>query len=95
MQAGIQLACNLVAALGSVAYFLLRNSMRKDESEPSATSTIPRLWALKILLRPTLPIFIESAVRNAFCIWLVATIVSMGNVYATAWGIFGTIRWAS
>jgi len=37
--------------------------------------------------------FAESALRNAFYLWLVSGIVAMGSDYATAWGVFNTIRW--
>ncbi|QQK42133.1 transmembrane protein, putative [Penicillium digitatum] len=37
--------------------------------------------------------FVVSAVRNALYLWLVAGIVTMSADYATAWGIFTTIRW--
>lgn len=93
LQAAIQLACNLAAALGGLAYFLLRNSVRKTQREQSAASTAPSLWALKILVRPAIPTLVESAVRNTLYLWLVTTIVSLGTVYATAWGVFNTIRW--
>jgi hypothetical protein len=42
--------------------------------------------------RPDLITFLESAIRNAIYLWLVAGIVSMGQGYATAWGVFNTIR---
>ncbi|KJZ75866.1 hypothetical protein HIM_04690 [Hirsutella minnesotensis 3608] len=94
MQAGIQLACNLAAALGGLSYFLFKNSVKlRKETNPSANSAAPSFSALKILLRPAFPTFAESAVRNTFYLWLVTTIVSMGSVYATAWGVFNTIRW--
>ncbi|XP_044721497.1 uncharacterized protein HRG_04412 [Hirsutella rhossiliensis] len=89
LQAGIHLACNLAAAFGGLAYFLFKNSVRKGGRERVA----PGLWALKILLRPAIPTFVESAIRNTFYLWLVTTIISMGTVYATAWGVFNTIRW--
>ncbi|KAK2482079.1 hypothetical protein H9L39_07718 [Fusarium oxysporum f. sp. albedinis] len=53
----------------------------------------PSFDALKVLLRPGLIFFTESAVRNALYLWLVSTIVALGAVYATAWGVFNTIRW--
>jgi hypothetical protein len=37
--------------------------------------------------------FAESAIRNALYLWLITTIVAMGSDYATAWGVFNTIRW--
>jgi Na+-driven multidrug efflux pump len=35
----------------------------------------------------------ESALRNSIYLWLIHGIVSMGSDYATAWGVFNTIRW--
>jgi len=46
-----------------------------------------------VLIRPGVITFVESAIRNALYLWLVTTIVAMGNDYATAWGVFNTIRW--
>src|SRR5258708_39599909 len=45
------------------------------------------------LLRPGIITFTESAMRNTLYLWLVSNIVSMGPNYATAWGVFNTIRW--
>jgi hypothetical protein len=97
MQAGIQLACNLSSALVGSGYFLWRNTLqfqkqradRPDELE----STRPNAKALFILIRPGIFTFIESAIRNAFYLWLISNIVSMGATYATAWSVFITIRW--
>ena len=35
----------------------------------------------------------ESAIRNALYLWIISSIVSLGSTYATAWGVFITIRW--
>lgn len=35
----------------------------------------------------------ESAIRNAIYLWIVHEIVQLGETYATAWGVFNTIRW--
>lgn len=51
------------------------------------------LAALKLLAPSGALTFVESAVRNALYLWLVSGIVSMGSDYATAWGVFTTIRW--
>ncbi|KAL2177538.1 uncharacterized protein P884DRAFT_299930 [Thermothelomyces heterothallicus CBS 202.75] len=103
MQAGVQLTCNMTAAFVGLGYFLWatsRSSLRdghpeeednNDHTEP--TNTRPSLRALLVLLRPGLLTLIESAVRNALYLWLVTTIVALGSTYATAWGIFNTIRW--
>ncbi|KAG9254328.1 uncharacterized protein F5Z01DRAFT_674078 [Emericellopsis atlantica] len=99
MQAGIQLACNMAAAILGLAYFLWtvtlpfwhreRRLMRHEELVASR----PSLSALMVLVRPGMPTLIESAVRNALYLWLVSTIVALGSTYATAWGVFNTIRW--
>ncbi|CAG8099275.1 unnamed protein product [Penicillium salamii] len=48
---------------------------------------------LKILSRPSIYTFAESAIRNAIYLWLVHQIVLLGSDYATSWGVFNTIRW--
>lgn len=96
MQAGIQLACNLASAFAGLVYFLYRTSFnRKSEfhGDESNTSLRPSLAALIVLARPGSIFFAESAIRNALYLWLVHNIVSMGSDYATAWGVFSTIRW--
>ncbi|TQN67770.1 hypothetical protein CSHISOI_07675 [Colletotrichum shisoi] len=98
MQVGIQLACNLASALLGLAYFLWRNTLQYQKRRRvvgcgERETTRPSVRALYILLRPGALTFIESAVRNAFYLWLVSNIVSMGSTYATAWGVFNTIRW--
>ncbi|KAK0701454.1 hypothetical protein B0T21DRAFT_388253 [Apiosordaria backusii] len=90
MQAGIQLACNMVAAICGLFYFLWRTSWRNYKARENIT---PSVRSLAVLLRPGILTLIESAVRNALYLWLVSNIVSMGSTYATAWGIFNTIRW--
>ncbi|KAL7803565.1 hypothetical protein V8C44DRAFT_361913 [Trichoderma aethiopicum] len=57
------------------------------------SSLTPSLRALRVLLPPGLIFFAESAIRNALYLWLVTTVVALGSVYATAWGVFNTIRW--
>lgn len=101
-QAVIQLVCNLVSALVGLVYFLYATS-RKVSQGQSRDGVLdgsgehvplrPSLSALKVLLRPGLFTFLESAIRNALYLWLVTTIVALGSTYATAWGIFNTIRW--
>ena len=48
---------------------------------------------IRILLHPKFFIFVKSAIRNALYLWLISGIVVMGSDYATAWGVFNTIRW--
>lgn len=92
-QAGIRLGCDYAAAFFGLGYFAfivwrLRNKHRLFEDVPR-----PSFKALKVLLRPGILTFAESAVRNTFYLWLISNIVSMGSDYATAWGVFNTIRW--
>lgn len=91
-QALIRLACDMTSALSGLAYFMyiarkLRQSQNVEES------TKPRLAALWILVPPSAYAFAESAVLNALYLWLVTRIVMLGDDYATAWGVFITIRW--
>lgn len=92
IQAGIRLACDFSAAFAGLGYFVfivfrLRQTDRlEDVPQPS-------FKALQVLLRPGVLTFAESAVRNTLYLWLVSNIVSTGADYATAWGIFNTIRW--
>lgn len=96
MQAGIALACNLTSAFAGLAYFIYttsfsrRSDIHDDTSDPK---TLPSLKALATLFRPGLIFFTESAIRNALYLWLVHGIVSLGSNYATAWGVFSSIRW--
>ncbi|PHH77306.1 hypothetical protein CDD82_3572 [Ophiocordyceps australis] len=93
MQAGIQLACNLTAAVAGLAYFMAKHSFPSNRSTSAMASVAPCLDAFRAMLRPGLFTFLESAIRNSLYLWLVRTIISMGSVYATAWGVFNTIRW--
>jgi Na+-driven multidrug efflux pump len=91
-QARIQLACSLTSAFIGLLYFIWlsrRTLGLSDDCSPVRVS-ISAFW---VLFRPGAMTFVESAVRNALYLWLVTTIVAMGNDYATAWGIFNTIRW--
>jgi Na+-driven multidrug efflux pump len=96
MQAGISLACNLTSAFAGLAYFVYttnfspKSHIHEDVSGHKITPSLP---ALAILARPGLIFFTETAIRNALYLWLVHGIVSLGNDYATAWGVFSTIRW--
>jgi Na+-driven multidrug efflux pump len=96
MQAGIQLACNMISALAGLAYFIYTTSFGKRSAihnDTSTTSIYPSFIALKTLAKPGSLFFAESAIRNALYLWLVHGIVAMGSDYATAWGVFSTIRW--
>ncbi|EXJ88570.1 hypothetical protein A1O1_05500 [Capronia coronata CBS 617.96] len=91
-QAGIRLGCDFAAAFVGLASFLII-TLRLRRAEALGEVPRPTVKALLVLLRPGIPPFVESAVRNALYLWLVANIVSMGTDYATAWGVFNTIRW--
>jgi len=92
-QATIKLVCDLIGAAAGLAYFLYL--ARKSAARSGAR--LPRRWwsmsSLKVLARPGRWTFTESLIRNAIYLWQVHGIVSMGQSYATAWGVFNTIRW--
>ncbi|KAH8742758.1 hypothetical protein F5883DRAFT_441843, partial [Diaporthe sp. PMI_573] len=96
LQAG---AClSLRSSLFCLGYCLWRNTLRfqkrrVDSLNEWGTTTLPSPTALLILLRSGILTFIESATRNAFYLCLASNIVSMRSTYATAWGVFNTIRW--
>ena len=93
--ASTQLACGMTASFAGLAYFLW-NTMRqrrKTCTDGTAECTKPTFSDLKVLARPGAFTFAESAVRNALYLWLISGIVAMGTDYATAWGVFNTIRW--
>jgi len=96
MQAGISLACSLASAFAGLAYFVYTTSFTSKSAvhrDVSAQKTTPSLPSLVMLLKPGVVFFIESAIRNALYLWLVHGIVDLGSDYATAWGVFSTIRW--
>lgn len=94
-QAIVRLACDMSSSLCGLLYFiyLALKMKRQSQVEGPHESAAPSLRALKVLARPSVYTFIESALRNALYLWLVAGIISMSADYATAWGIFNTIRW--
>jgi Na+-driven multidrug efflux pump len=96
MQAGISLACNLTSAFAGLTYFVYTTSYNKRSAihqDLSHISLRPSTSALRTLFRPGFVFFTESAIRNALYLWLVHGIVGLGSDYATAWGVFSTIRW--
>jgi hypothetical protein len=90
-QAAVRLACDLCSAFTGLLYFIYISTLKGSRSIQSTPR--PSINALKVLARPGIITFIESAVRNALYLWLVSGIVSLGTEYATAWGVFNTIRW--
>ncbi|KAK5958775.1 hypothetical protein OHC33_000618 [Knufia fluminis] len=91
-QGAVRLACDMVAAFAGLLYFIwiVFNLRRKQAVESVSRPSLP---AFLVLLRPGLMTFAESAIRNTLYLWLVANVVSLGADYATAWGVFNTIRW--
>ncbi|KAF9636280.1 hypothetical protein BFW01_g7175 [Lasiodiplodia theobromae] len=105
-QAAVRLACDLVAAAAGLAYFVwsaLRSWRGErgreggggdgDYGNGTGRPSYFSFAALKLLLPAGSLTFVESALRNALYLWLVSGIVAMGTDYATAWGVFNTIRW--
>lgn len=93
-QALIRLACDMASALAGLVYFVyIARKMHRKSSEDSDERVRPGIRALKVLARPSFYTFTESAIRNALYLWMVSRIISLGENYGTAWGVFNTIRW--
>jgi Na+-driven multidrug efflux pump len=92
-QALIRLACDLTSAFSGLFYFIYIALQLQRQSPSAGQSVKPGLKAFRILARPSVYTFTESAIRNALYLWLVSRIILLGENYATAWGIFNTIRW--
>jgi Na+-driven multidrug efflux pump len=92
-QARIQLACSVVSAFAGLTYFFWLSRSLLHHAGHGARFPKPNSRALMALIRPGIMTFVESAVRNALYLWLITTIVAMGDDYAAAWGVFSTIRW--
>ncbi|KAG9116355.1 hypothetical protein FRC07_007473, partial [Ceratobasidium sp. 392] len=95
-QASIRMACNGLGCIAGLVYFFyvvrrLRKHHRLEESWKILW--IPTWGSFIALAKPGLHTAVESAIRNALYLWLIHGIVSLGSDYATAWGIFNTIRW--
>jgi len=92
-QALIRMACDLTSAVTGLVYFVFIALKLQRSSRGEEERVKPSYKALKTLVRPGIPTFLESAMRNAIYLWLIHGIVDMGSDYATAWGVFNTIRW--
>ncbi|KAK3386375.1 hypothetical protein B0T20DRAFT_449231 [Sordaria brevicollis] len=94
-QAGIRLACDAAAAVAGLGYFVwvARRTVRQEEG--SQGQKVAWWWTAGfwLMAREAVYTFSESAVRNAIYLWLVNRIIGLGADYATAWGVFNTIRW--
>ncbi|MCJ1259531.1 hypothetical protein MMC24_007369 [Lignoscripta atroalba] len=92
-QALIRLACDMTSALSGLLYFKYIASKMQQRSRSVEDHARPGMKALLVLMRPAVYTFMESAVRNSLYLWLVSRIISLGEDYGTAWGVFNTIRW--
>lgn len=92
-QAIIRLTCDILSVTVGLLYFVCVVVKRKKREADGHGNLKISLDALKTLVRPSLYTFAESAIRNSIYLWLVNRIVQLGDLYATAWGIFTTIRW--
>lgn len=93
LQAAVRLTCEMVAALSGLFYFFGSTKRASTRLRHLWSEDMLSLSALFTLLKPGSIAFMESAIRNTLYLWLVAGIVAMSADYATAWGIFTTIRW--
>ncbi|OKL58460.1 hypothetical protein UA08_05987 [Talaromyces atroroseus] len=94
MQAAIRLSCDMAAALTGLFYFFATAARSvEDGGFWRLKGETPTLSAFLTLLKPGSVTFMESAIRNTLYLWLVAGIVAMSADYATAWGVFTTVRW--
>ena len=95
-QAATQLACGLAASFAGLVYFIImtQNCWKQHNIQHGHSGSAQLSFrALRVLVRPGSFTFIESAVRNALYLWLISGIVAMSLDFATAWGVFNTIRW--
>ncbi|KAF9053440.1 hypothetical protein BJ165DRAFT_1447523 [Panaeolus papilionaceus] len=90
--ATIRLVCNLTGAFVGLMYFvyLSRKARARVHMSTLRWFSYP---AFAELFKPGRWTFTESAIRNAIYLWQIRNVVSMGQTYATAWGVFNTIRW--
>jgi len=89
-QGSIRLACDGAGAVAGLLYFLYTASKTLEAGQKLPK---PTLQCLKTLAKPARFTFLESAIRNGLYLWQITVVVSLGSDYATAWGVFNTIRW--
>lgn len=92
-QAWIRMSCDLLASICGLAYFAFIVQRLRHNDRHAFGRPMPAVRLLRVLIPPGVWTFLESALRNAIYLWLVSGIVSMGTEYATAFGVFITIRW--
>jgi hypothetical protein len=92
-QAIVRLVGDIASVVAGLLYFYLmvaRNVQKEPDGRENLRIGFPEFITL---LKPSVYTFTESAIRNAIYLWLVNRIIQMGGTYATAWGVFNTIRW--
>lgn len=97
-QALIRMTCDIASALVGLIYFafIARRLRRQDGNVTGSHAAGPKILfirSIKTMASPSTYTFVESALRNALYLWLVSSIISLGENYGTAWGVFNTIRW--
>ncbi|CCC12897.1 unnamed protein product [Sordaria macrospora k-hell] len=97
-QAGIRLACDVTSAAAGLGYFVwvARRKVREHGRVDGEGMGKTAWWwtaGFWLMAKEAVYTFAESAVRNAIYLWLVNRIIGLGADYATAWGVFNTIRW--
>lgn len=97
-QALIRMTCDITSALVGLIYFafIARRLRRQDGNVTGSHAAGPKILfirSIKTMASPSTYTFVESALRNALYQWLVSSIISLGENYGTAWGVFNTIRW--
>ena len=91
-QAITRLFYDTLSVIAGLMYFA-RVAQRKRRGADSHERLRISLSALTTLARPSVYTFTESAIRTSIYLWLVNRIVKLGDLYATSWGVFTTIRW--
>ncbi|TVY88889.1 hypothetical protein LAWI1_G003795 [Lachnellula willkommii] len=94
----IRMACDLVSGACGLVYFvwIADRTIHKDAEDKGLplelSKSRPCLASLEILFRHGIWTFGESIIRNSLYLWLVHGIIKISGDYATAWGVFNTIR---
>lgn len=97
-QALIRMTCDILSALVGLVYFaFIARRLRRQGSNTTVQAAAgwkqSFIRSVGVLASPSFYTFVESAIRNALYLWLVSQIISLGETYGTAWGVFNTIRW--
>lgn len=72
MQAGVRLACDMIAAFSGLSYFVMTTSRKRKAEAPSIRGFL-------VLFKPGSAVLIESAIRNALYLWLVSGVIAMSG----------------